>query len=111
MSVDSVSVNPPSSPASWRQRWFLLLIIACFALPLVTAWLLVDRWRPAGSVQHGELLNPAHPLDLRFDLAEKVASTMRRYGAAGRWFISVRPGNAIRAAKPLYTTCGKSAWR
>lgn len=83
MSVDSVSVNPPSSPASWQQRWFLLLIIACFALPLVTAWLLVDRWRPAGSVQHGELLNPAHPLDLRFDLAEK--SRVDNATVRGRW--------------------------
>lgn len=83
MSVDSVSVNPPSSPASWRQRLFLLLVIACFALPLVAAWLLVDRWRPAGSVQHGELLDPAHPLDLRFALAEK--NRVDNATLQGRW--------------------------
>ena len=85
MSVDSVSVNPPSNPVSWRQRLFLLLIIACFALPLVTAWLLVDRWRPAGSVQHGELLDPAHPLDLRFDLV--AGSRVDNATLRGRWVL------------------------
>ena len=70
MSVDSVSSKFPSIPTSWRRRLFLLLVITCFALPLVTAWLLVDRWRPAASAQHGELLDPARPLDLRFDPME-----------------------------------------
>lgn len=54
-------------PPLWRQRLFLLAVIACFVLPLAAAWLLVDDWRPGGSTQHGELLNPAQPLpELRF---------------------------------------------
>lgn len=55
-------------PSLWRQRLILLFVIACFVLPLVTAWwLLADNWRPSGSAQHGELLNPAQPLpSLRF---------------------------------------------
>ncbi|MCB1777483.1 MAG: hypothetical protein KDI50_08600 [Candidatus Competibacteraceae bacterium] len=40
-----------------------MFVIACFVLPLVTAWLLLaDNWRPSGSAQHGELLKPAQPL-------------------------------------------------
>ncbi|MDG4554799.1 MAG: cytochrome oxidase assembly protein [Candidatus Competibacter sp.] len=91
MSVDSISVNLPAIPISWRRRLFLLLIVACFAAPLMAAWLLVDRWRPAGSVQHGELLVPARPLDLRFDLAEK--SRVDHAALRGRWVL-IYPGSA-----------------
>ncbi len=91
MNVDSISVNLPSLPVSWRRRLFLLLVIACFALPLMAAWLLVDRWRPAGSVQHGELLVPARPLDLRFDPVEK--SRVDHAALRGHWVL-VYPGSA-----------------
>ena len=68
MSVhSSLWVHANAIPAIWRQRLALLFIIACFAIPLATAWLLVGRWQPGSSVQHGELLNPARPLaHLRF---------------------------------------------
>lgn len=48
--------------AAWRGRMYLLLVILLFAGPLAAAWLLVGHWRPAGSVHHGELLDPAQPL-------------------------------------------------
>lgn len=45
----------------------LLFIVACFVVPLAAAWGLVGRWMPGGTVQNGELLNPARPLtQLRF---------------------------------------------
>jgi len=68
MSAQTLPFKLSAIPPLWRQRLKLLLVIACFVLPLATAWLLLtDNWRPDGSTQHGELLNPAHPLpDLRF---------------------------------------------
>jgi hypothetical protein len=62
MSVHSILVKTETLPTIWRQRLLLLFIIACFAVPLAAAWLLVGSWRPGHSVQHGELLNPARPL-------------------------------------------------
>ncbi|HMV40335.1 MAG TPA: cytochrome oxidase assembly protein [Plasticicumulans sp.] len=50
-------------PASVRRaRLQLLLIIALFALPLAVAIGLFGQWRPAGSAEHGELLNPVRAL-------------------------------------------------
>lgn len=55
--------QPPVDPSARRRgRIYLLLIIAAFSLPLLLAWALHDRWRPDGSVHHGELLQPAVPL-------------------------------------------------
>lgn len=45
-----------------RGRVLLVLIMALFLLPLIGAGLLIGHWRPAGSVHHGQLLNPARPL-------------------------------------------------
>ncbi len=87
MSVhSSLWANANAIPAIWRQRLALLFIIACFAIPLATAWLLVGRWQPGSSVQHGELLNPAQPLaNLQFAALDDQPLD----GAAlkGRWVI------------------------
>lgn len=67
MNVQLLAMKTGSIPVRWRPRLMLLFIIACFAAPLAAAWWLVGRWQPDGSVQHGELLNPARPLSaLRF---------------------------------------------
>ena len=68
MSASTFPLKLSAIPPLWRQRLILLFVIACFVLPLTVAWwLLADHWRPSGSVQHGELLNPAQPLpNLRF---------------------------------------------
>ena len=58
MSVHSISFDLSSIPPLWRQRLLLLLVVACFVLPLAAAWLLIGPWRPESSAQHGELLNP-----------------------------------------------------
>lgn len=67
MSAQSLAMKVDSIPARWRPRLMLLFIIACFMVPLVAAWWLVGHWTPAGTGQHGELLDPARPLPvLRF---------------------------------------------
>lgn len=48
--------------AKRKSQIQLLLIIAAFVAPLAIAWLLVGNWRPTGSVEHGELLNPVQPV-------------------------------------------------
>lgn len=86
MSAHSISCNPSSLPPVWRQRLILLFIVACFALPLAVAWLLIDHWRPGGSAQHGELLNPARPMDVRFDSLE--GNRVDGLGLRGHWMLA-----------------------
>lgn len=87
MSIHSISIDSSSIPAIWRQRLFLLFVIACFVMPLATAWLLIGHWRPEGSAQHGELLNPARPLpDLRFDSVD--GHPLDGAGLRGRWVMA-----------------------
>ena len=45
MSVHSISFDLSSIPPLWRQRLLLLLVVACFVLPLAAAWLLIGHWR------------------------------------------------------------------
>ncbi|CDH44966.1 SCO family protein [Candidatus Contendibacter odensensis] len=71
-------------PVIWRQRLLLLFIIACFAVPLAAAWLLIGRWQPGSSVQHGELLNPARPL-ANFRLTTLDDQLLDRSVFAGYW--------------------------
>jgi cytochrome oxidase Cu insertion factor (SCO1/SenC/PrrC family) len=87
MGVRSISVRSSSISPIWRQRLLLLFIVACFALPLAAAWLLVGHWRPGGSAQHGELLEPARPIaNLQFDSLDghRVDGTALR----GHWVLA-----------------------
>lgn len=84
MSVQTVPIRLPSISARWRPRLILLFIVAWFAVPLAAAWLLVGRWHPAASVQHGQLLDPARPLaGLGFNTSDgrRLDETALR----GRW--------------------------
>lgn len=56
----TMTVRTP--PATRRSRMLLLLITACFAVPLVVAAVLVQFWRPGGSGAHGDLLDTARPM-------------------------------------------------
>lgn len=47
----------PSGQA--RGRVVLVLIFVAFFAPILAAWWLVGEWRPAGTVHHGRLLDPA----------------------------------------------------
>ena len=46
----------------------------------------VGHWRPTGSVQHGELLDPARPVALRLVLPEGKPSDGA--GLRGRWVLA-----------------------
>lgn len=70
MNVQTLPTKDSTIPVPWRRRLYLLFIIACFAAPLAAAGWLSGRWMPGYTVQHGELLNPARPLDLRFTLLD-----------------------------------------
>lgn len=65
MNVQTLPINDATIPAPWRRRLYLLFIVACFAVPLAAAGWLAGHWTPGNTVQHGELLHPARPLDLR----------------------------------------------
>ena len=70
-----------------RNRFYLLIIIGLFVLPLLLAWLLVDKWRPGGTVNHGELLDPPRqvsPLQLRLPTGETVDAAFLRH----RWTLA-----------------------
>ena len=75
---------PLSTDPQTRNRLYLLIIFALFVLPLLLAWLLVGKWRPGGTVNHGELLNPPRqvlPLQLRLSTGETVDADFFRH----RW--------------------------
>jgi len=60
-------VVPTASRSASKNRFFLLFIIMLFVAPLAVAWLVVGRWQPGDTVNHGELLHPAQPVTtLRF---------------------------------------------
>jgi hypothetical protein len=86
----------------WRQRLFLLFLMACFILPLTVAWwLLADNWRPSGSAQHGELLNPAQPLpSLRFT---PVDGRPWDEAALRNYWLMVYVGGATNCDEPCRT--------
>ena len=101
MSVHSLAMKTNGVPARWRPRLMLLFIIVCFAVPLAAAWWLVGRWTPGGTVQHGELLNPARPLPaLRFtplNDGEPDGTTLR-----GHWVL-IYAGSAGECAAACQT--------
>jgi cytochrome oxidase Cu insertion factor (SCO1/SenC/PrrC family) len=45
-----------------KNRLYLLILISLFIAPMLLAWILIGRWQPSASVQHGELLNPVQPV-------------------------------------------------
>jgi hypothetical protein len=54
-----------------RSRRMLLILLAVFMLPVATSFLLYyTGWRPAGSTNHGELLQPIHKLPPGFESLE-----------------------------------------
>lgn len=94
-------VNFNAIPVLWRQRLTLLFIIACFAVPLATAWLLVGRWQPSSSVQHGELLNPARPL-VNLRLVTLDGQSLDSAALKGHW-VMIYLGSALQCASPCQT--------
>jgi hypothetical protein len=80
-----MSNNPKSR--LHRNRAFLLLVIALFVLPPLLAWLLIGKWQPDGSVEHGRLIHPARPVPAwqGQDLAAEPPESMDELILRGRW--------------------------
>lgn len=60
----------PEQQQSQRQRWILPVLALLFMGPLAAAWYFYfagDGWRPGSSVNHGQLITPAVPLQLPGD--------------------------------------------
>lgn len=79
MNAQTLPIKDATLPVAWRPRLYLLFIVACFAVPLAAAGWLSGRWTPGHTVQHGELLNPARPLDLRFTALDGRSTALRGY--------------------------------
>src|SRR5690606_11664308 len=61
MSVSHTPSNPADRPPAARSRSQLWILVAVFFAPLLVAFLLyygLDGWRPSGSTNHGELVQP-----------------------------------------------------
>ena len=79
-------VNAVSEPRS-RARLSLLLLLALFAAPVVLAWLafyVLPEWRPAGTANHGELIEPLRPLP-PFQLETLAGDTVDEAFVRGKW--------------------------
>ena len=61
MSAPHTPSNPSDAPLPTRSRSQLWILVAIFFAPLLVAFVLyygLDGWRPAGSTNHGELIQP-----------------------------------------------------
>lgn len=74
----------PSNHFLRTDRITLILIMAVFILPLISAWILVGQWRPEGKAHHGELLVPARPIS-HFQVLEQDGKELNRAYLQGRW--------------------------
>ena len=81
----------PSHPQTRRNRWMLLAIVGLFFGSLLVAGVLrFSGWRPAGTLAHGELLQP--PGDLRaLSPSLSDGGTYRWDPGARLWRIAIVP--------------------
>ncbi len=85
-----------------RNRIFLLTIMALFIVPLTLAWVLVDKWRPAGTVHHGELLSPAIPV-VHLQLHQPDGEDINASYLRGHWTLAyLGPPCAALCQQTLY---------
>lgn len=59
--------NSADAVSPRRGRVVLVLVFACFALPLAVAWVMnfAGGWVPEASANHGSLIQPVRPVELR----------------------------------------------
>ena len=60
--------TPLESASDARSRTQFWILVAVFFAPLLLAFILyygVEGWRPAGSTNHGDLIDPPRPLPAR----------------------------------------------
>jgi cytochrome oxidase Cu insertion factor (SCO1/SenC/PrrC family) len=88
--------------SSFKNRAFLLVIIALFGLPLALAWLLVSYWQPDSTVNHGELLSPVQPVS-HLQIRQSNGQALTSDYLQGRWtLVYVATACQERCRKSLY---------
>ncbi len=104
-------------PSRNRNRVYLLLLIALCIVPIVVAWLMVGRWQPGGTVNHGELLNPARPVT-QFQLGQMDGGALDVDYLRGRWTLAYLGAgcahscqNALYIMRQVHLALGKDAPR
>ncbi len=90
--VSSSTPVPTPVPSRGRSRGMLALLALLFFGPLLLAWGIYygSSWRPAGSTNHGQLIQPPRPLSTPVFL--------------GKWsLVYVGPGNCdVNCRRTLY---------
>ena len=81
------------NPTTKRNQRNLLMLIALFLLPVVIAWLLINVWRPGGSVHHGELLNPAQQI-AHWQGEDLAGEQLDKSWLNGRWTLAYLAASA-----------------
>jgi hypothetical protein len=80
-------MSTPVESTARRSRSLLLMLVAVFFAPLVIAFILyygVEGWRPAGGVNHGELVTPARPLPTP-SLSSAAGAVLDPQFLRGKW--------------------------
>lgn len=93
-----------SRPSPWRGRAVMILVVLLFAVPPVIAWLmLTGGWRPGGTVNHGELVQPPVPVSTdAWNTPEEGAVF------AGRWtLLHVAAGPCGETCRALLDKTGR----
>lgn len=87
MTTGSNLMDSPLPVNRTRSRATLLLLFGLFALPVVLSYLaffVFEDWRPSGTVNHGELIQP--PQALRFaPLATVAGDSLGEEFLQGKW--------------------------
>ncbi len=79
----------PSPDAAGKRAWLTpVLLILVFAGPMLAAWVAVkyEIFRPAGSLAHGNLLNPARPIN-KAGLRQLDGTSLEPDHLRGRWVL------------------------
>jgi cytochrome oxidase Cu insertion factor (SCO1/SenC/PrrC family) len=78
------SIDPPQQR---RSRVSLLIVLGLFAAPVLIAWSLFyvfPEWMPSGTINHGDLVEPARPLP-DFSMDAFSGDTVDQTYLRGKW--------------------------
>lgn len=103
MPVSNTTPNPTTPPRSRTQVWIL---IAVFFAPLAIAFVLyygLDGWRPAGSTNHGELIQPPEQVP-EVALSTPEGTSLPADVFRGKWtLVYVGPGGCDARCREALT--------
>ena len=95
MKQTSRKMDTRAGKAGWRQRGFvnsrqaLVLLALLFLMPVFVAWIMhmsaEHGWRPGGTTNKGELIQPPRPLTLPAGLVDATGAPLSRNFLGGKW--------------------------